>query len=358
MSLWRWTPISSSRVLVALVILASACASARFAALVPAAHADDGSQITAGPTSAQEAKILWQDGKSAYDHGMDEDAIPKLERFVARYPGYPAYLEARHVLAQAYLRQREPAKAKTELKAFIQAQGKSGAAVIARNELARADLELKLYSEALLTANETIKITTASGARTRLAEALTLRARAQLGLNQDKRATDSLVSAIQALPTPAPAQLSGEARELKLELKLRHCDKFPSDEKLEEAQVRDQLGRRGSCLLDSLILFKNVLATEDASSCEDSQGRISQAYASYWEKCVHPPGPPAIRPKDRDARQLKTYFRELAVVLEEDCRQKIHQGQELIQSWRSGGSAGPRMEDALKKASAELEKLK
>jgi tetratricopeptide (TPR) repeat protein len=325
------------------------------------AHADDASEISAGPTSAQEAKILWQDGKNAFDHGMDEDAIPKLERFVARYPGYPQYLEARHVLAQAYLRLHEPDKARPELKAFIQARGKSPSAVLARNELCRADLELKLYSEALLTADETVKLATASGDRAHQAEALTLRARAQIGLGQDARATDSLASALKALPTPAPSPLLGDARALELELKLRHCARFPSDGKLEEAQVRDQLGRRGACLMDSLLLFKNVLLAGDAASGDESEARVSQAYASYWENCLHPPTPPPIRPKDRDARQLKTYFRELAVVLEEDCRQKIRQGQDLIQSWKSAGSSGPHMpsmEDALKKASSELEKLK
>ena len=62
------------------------------------------------------------------------------------------------------------------------------------------------------------------------------------------------------------------------------------------------------------------------------------------------------RAKDRDAQQLKTYFRELAVVLEEDCRLKIRQGLELVSGWGTAVSVGAR--DSLKKTTAELEKLK
>ena len=376
MSLWRWTPHSSFRILLALCLLTIG-ARAR-------AQADEPSQLSAGPVSSEEAKILWQDGKKAYDQGQDEDAISRLERFVARYPGYPQYFEARHILARAYLRQHAPEKAKAELKDLVNApgaQGKSLEALQARAELCRADLELKQYSEALLTADELVKITAdevvrvtknlevrlTSDADVREAEALMLRARAQIGLDQDARAESSVASALKLLPNPAQGQvwvqIASEARQVQVELKLRHCAKFPSSEKLEEDQVRNQFGRRGTCLLDSVNLFKNVLTLGDNASSESTGQILSLAYASYWERCQHPPSPPPVHPKDRNAQQLKTYFRELAVVLEEDCRQKIHQGLELINSWK-GDSPTSRIalsaqaEDTLRKASAELEKLK
>lgn len=355
MSHWRWTRHSSCSFhksallgLFALLLTHWQPSHARADAAVGSAD------TSTGPVSAEEARVLWKDGKDAYDHGMDEDAIPRLERFVARYPGYPDYLEARHVLARAYLRQHEPAKAKAELKSFIQGAGPTPEALQARCELTRADLELKLYSEAVLTANETLKLALKAANRDRRTEALILRARSQMGLNQDTRAEASISSALEMLPV-APA-LEGQLRVVILDLRLRQCARFPSPGKLEEAQVRDQLGRRGSCLLDSLVLFQKVLGTADAPAMDQGEEKLAQGYASYWEKCQQPPAPAPVKPKDRDAQQLKTYFRELAVVLEEDCRQKIHQGLDLMNVWGASVSVGAR--DTLKKATAELEKLK
>jgi hypothetical protein len=322
--------------------------------------AGDSSAVTAGPTSDEEAAVLWKDGKSDFEHGLDEDAIPKLERLVARYPGYPGFIEAHRMLARAYLRTGQPAKAKPLLQAYIQGQGHSRSALEARLELARAELGLKLYSEALLVSVEATKLAAKAGASAAdiRAEALMLRARAQMGLGQDDRASSSVRSALTALPSPAPSPLAAAVRETSLKLKLRGCARFPSRGKLTEGQVRDQLGRRGACLHGALLQFKEVLATGDTTTCDLAQSEISEAFASYWKKCRNPPPPPPVKPKDRNAQQLKTYFRELAVVLEEDCRRQITEGRSMLTGWEAPESHVPGTAlDALKKASKDLADL-
>ena len=142
---------------------------------------------------------------------------------------------------------------------------------------------------------------------------------------------------------------------LEIELKNRQCAKFPSAGRPDEAQVRDQLNRLGDCLLESLLIFRQALADGDGPSAEEAQEEMGSAYASYWEKCQHPPAPPPTTPKDRTARQLEAYFRELAVVLNQDCRQKIHQGLDLMNGWTS--TTPEATVDSLKKTRTTLEKL-
>jgi tetratricopeptide (TPR) repeat protein len=364
MSLWRWIPISSCkaecRIKLAFcsILALFACASA----WVASAGADTEPTSSSGPVSAEEGALLWKDGSAAFERGADAEAIPMLERFVARYPGYPGYVDAKRMLGRAYLRTQAPEKARAPLKAFILARGKTLEALQARLELARADLELKRFSEAVLTADEAIRISSAPAFADRKelkAEALALRAIAQLELGQGKRSEASARTAIAAVSESAVGhrpQILGEAKNVLLTLKLKQCARFPSSGKLAEAQVRDQLARRGICLHDALLTFREVLQTEHPLSLDRAVTQTTKAFASYWEKCRNPPAPPPIRPKDRSAQQLKTYFRELSVVLEEDCRQKIRQGRELLAGWDASTAANA--SSPLKRAISGLEPLK
>lgn len=182
-----------------------------------------------------------------------------------------------------------------------------------------------------------------------------LRGRAQAGLKQYRRAQESSEAALRTLPASSDPRLAGELKNFALKLKLKRCSDFPSAGRLEEAQVRDQLGRRGTCLHDALLDYREVLEKGDSMQAEAAQEQVLQAFASYWKKCKNPPAPPPVRPKDRNARQLKTYFRELAVVLEEDCRSKIRQGSQILRGWEDASRGAAT--DLLKKAAAELEKI-
>lgn len=350
MSLWRWILISDFRKLA----LVSVCLCA--SSWVARGNDSPPAYSTAGATSPEEGALLWKDAQVDFGRGLDEEAIPKLERFVARYPGFTGYLDAHRMLGRAYLRSGQPAKARPLLKAFVQARGKTVSALEARLELSRADLELGKHSEALLTANETIQIAASRELRGIRAEALLARARAQLGLGQDKRASASADAALSTAPPPRPPRLLGQAKDLQLRISIAKCARFPSKGKLGEAQVRDQLSRRGTCLLHALLGYREVLQADHAPASESATEQVTQAYASYWDKCRNPPLPPPIHPKDRNENQLKTYFRELSVVLEESCRQNIRKGRELLAGWET--TLSPRSSDSLKKASAHLEILK
>ncbi len=292
----------------------------------------------AGPASDEEARILWVDGKKAMDEGRYDQAIVPLERLVARYPGYPGFIESRLLLGKALLQQGRPKDAQPYLKDYIQDQGTSAEAIRARLLLIRTRLALGEYNEALLGAIEVSRWV--NNKPELLAETLLLKARAQIGLKQDMRAESTLDSAKKTLTDQMPASLRTEAFAAGLKLKLLACAKFPSAGPLDESQIRDQLDRRGTCLLQSLLIHRQALAAGDMALARLAQSELTQAARNYSHTCSNPPPPPPITigpdktRKTRTAQQVKTYNREMSVVLEQDCRAKLKQGYDLTQGWK------------------------
>src|SRR5262249_50706239 len=143
----------------------------------------------------------------------------------------------------------------------------------ARVDLARAQLLLQRYHEAYLTSREMLD--PQKGRPPLPVElrvwALSLKARALAGLGRDDRAQEAVDSAkpdLQSLPQTAFETIDARAGLARIELilKYRRCARFPSPEPLGEAQVRDQISRRGLCLLEALPAFRTALAPENPSS--------------------------------------------------------------------------------------------
>lgn len=288
--------------------------------------------VEQGPTSDEEARVLWSDGQADAQAARWDEAIPKLERFVARYPAYPGANEASLLLARAYLQTRRPAQAKPLLKDFVMTHPKSAEGMQARILLIRTRLALQELTEALLGCQEIEKfsIKTLPSDSPIRAEALLLKSKTLVGLKKDRPAQQALGDGLKLItPASAPA-LRGEGQTTRLELKLLECAKFPSSGPLDEGVVRHQLDRRGTCLLESLQLARETSQIGYLPSTQVSAGLVSHAFADYLVSCQHPPAPPKLKPKDRDPQQRETYFKELRTLLAQDCRKKVAQAVDLL----------------------------
>src|SRR6185503_6819032 len=76
-----------------------------------------------GPVSAEEGRILWQDGRKAFNEGNYKDAVSHLQRLIDRYPGFSGYLEAHLYLGRSLMLVGRPEDAEAPLKYYINATG-------------------------------------------------------------------------------------------------------------------------------------------------------------------------------------------------------------------------------------------
>ncbi|MGK5081902.1 tetratricopeptide repeat protein [Bdellovibrionota bacterium FG-1] len=320
------------------------------------------SPTSVGPTSRGESEILWKDGHASFEARNFSRAAYLLERLLARYPGHPNSTEAQFLLSHSYLELKKPEKAKRLLKDYVLTHPKTEDGIAARIELMRAYLALHQPSEALLTSDENLHILSAQTPQKSEkaplfhVETLVLKAKALIQLDRDPQSSAAIASVQAVVADKAPPSLKGELLGVRQALKLRSCAKFPSANFLEEAQARDQLGRRGECILESLLFFHQTLLTADLASAQESKDRLLTGFKSYLKACSKPPGPPALHPKPRTPDQTHAYLRELSLVLRNEGLQNLQQAIELLKAWSAPLSK--ETSDLIHQTLAEMEKLK
>jgi hypothetical protein len=267
-----------------------------------------------GPTSAEEARVLREDGLAAYQHEEWAKALPFLRRYVDRYPGQPQYAEMKVALARTYLGLRRPEDSLKALHGFVEALPEGSLRTDARVLTARAQLQAHHYPEALLSA-QTLSREDGLPPAAQM-ESLGIQARALIALSEDSRAEIALASLRKLDPTRT------EGYSIELELKLRQCAKFPGPPPLEEAATRDQLARRGDCLQEALLIARKAPEPLLLNSW-------IAGWRNYREAIRRPPPPPGLRPHDRDRAQKRAYARELSFALKQDLRARARQILEL-----------------------------
>jgi tetratricopeptide (TPR) repeat protein len=317
-------------------------------------------QSSVGPASREEAELLWNDGKAAFDERRYGDAAHALQRLVDRYPALPGYTRAHLLLGRARMELGQSARALAPLKHFVGANSRSLEAAEARASLARVYLSLGKPHEALLTATETLKLKKPPLPPELRVDALLLKSQALIGLGKDLRARQALDSARAELaaaarlqPVPNATALEGHASWLGLALKTRSCARYPGPGSMNEAQAREQMDRRGSCLLEASLLYRDTLRPGDVRWADQATRDMSIAFRAYARACAEPPPPPGKRSKE----QLGRYRAELVQLLEADCRARYSRALDLLRSWKPELASGPMREqlEQLAHAVAELQ---
>lgn len=252
-----------------------------------------------------------------------------------RFPGNAHVAQSRLWLGKSFLELNEPDKAQSVLQAYIQSLSPHPSTFAARVQLARAYTQGGKHQEALLTTLEILeapsKITIPDVVRW---DALLIKAHAHIALQQmdrAKRALDAFWADHERKRKPTPPVTSerlAEAHALELQLETDACDHLKPVPEMEEGSVRAVLENRGTCLLQSLGRFQQVLKLGGTRSLEPALQMLQQAYADYRTSCIHPPQP-APSQKRSDA-ELARYQKELQDVLIQDCREKTKQALSLL----------------------------
>lgn len=315
------------------------------------------SPSSVGPASPKEAEILWKDGQAAFSARDHQRAANLLQRLTDRYPGFAGYLESHYLLGISRLELGEPQRAIMPLRQYIETKTRARDAqsrhegLQARVALATAYLESGKPAEALLVSNEALDLSRpndepsfdrAAGIR-----ALQRKARALIALHRDTDALNALQSSRDALARlPGGGEdpaLRAETPRLELMLKTRACAKFASERRIGEEALRDQLTRRGDCLAEALLSYRELLAQGDTASSSSAGSELGNSFGEYLRVCVTPP-PPAGK---RTPRQLRQYRAELASLLRQDCQTQIAHSISLIQQWKASlkpEASGPMQE--------------
>ena len=295
-----------------------------------------------GAKSADEAKVLWQDAQKLKQEGKFKEAADELERFIARYPAATGFTEAHGLLGETYLLLNQPLKALKPLQFALESYA-SASPTRAQLLLLRttALVMLKRWNEALLSANE---VQAKAPANPELhAHASLLKGESLAGLKEKSRAHQALDSARGEFAAGLTPELQQEAFMLDMELKLFECSLLPGKGALSEEQARDQMNRRGTCLLEGvqkyLLLFKNKQSdkqSDDKRVMMKATDLLTNALAQHRLKCANPPPPlPLVTergPEPRTPMQLKRYRAELAFTLKKECKENFKQAADFLES--------------------------
>jgi tetratricopeptide (TPR) repeat protein len=352
--MWLWL-LTQTALLQSLPVAEIQITSAFFSSFCPLAQAADSS---VGPTSNEEAIILWKDGDAAFKAEDYTKAINLLQRFVDRYPGYEGYLEAQSDLGRAYLLSKQPEKSLKPLEYYILATGNRTRALRARIWLGAANLELGKAHEAYLSALEIEK--NASSAPEVFAESQFLKAHALLLLNEDDRAQKVLDSVKEKLVVQTDPELKGQAEQVGLELKIRSCNKMPNikkPKKMGELQARDTYSLRALCLQEAMIAAKNTVescvSAGDSFTLSHAQAIVIRGFNQYNEATKAPP--PSDKASAQSAEQKKQYRSELIDILEQDRAKAYSDALNTLSLWQK--TASGKALEVYQNLSQELGKL-
>ncbi|MBI3534903.1 MAG: tetratricopeptide repeat protein [Deltaproteobacteria bacterium] len=321
MSLWRLSKLF----IIVLAVLA-------VLAFVQVTLANQTLKSSIGPTSESEKALLWEDATKSFEVGNYNDAIRLFERIIHRYPSSPNYLKAHFYLGQAYLKTNNPTKALTPLKYFCEATGKTELGIQGKLLLSEAYLEVKKFHEAYLAAQEIIQLHKKNTFPSEFwILALIHKAQAQTNLNHDYEATLTLEQAQTELQENQ-SLLKGKAAWVELQLKVKKCEKLGNYHftKLNESQTRSQIERRGTCLLESLILYLGVLQENEKKLALLSTAQMTASFQNYSKICMHPPA--ALPTGKYTKKQINQYQKELIEVLTQDCKLQQEKARQLLTS--------------------------
>lgn len=288
-----------------------------------------------GPTSPEEAQFLWKESQTALRELRYQDAVTLLQRYVDRYAGEPNTLKAHALLGKALLEIGEPKKAISVLRDFLGSSQNLVDSLEATIDLGRSYLTQNLFTEAYLASLEMSRFSAhlKSSSDSQM-EILLIRSQALLGLKHQARAQNALESAEKRIINKTSPAITGRIFDLKLQIKLQHCETLPGIGPLDEAQLRDQLERRGTCLLEALLIFQKVLKTGDLKYSGAAAAQMNEAYNNYARECTHPKSRKEGG-KPRTLKESVQYQVELASVLTRDLKFKSTHALELIDSWKT-----------------------
>jgi hypothetical protein len=279
-----------------------------------------------GPVSPQEGDILWKDGSSEAQAGLCADAVPKLQRLVDRYAGHAGYLRAHLLLGDCLLKLGDAPAAITALRYFTSGSANEKSPEShelfqrGRVLLGRAYLAAGKGNEAYLTSMDIAK--RESGSTEAAVEGLLIKARALLLLGQDAKSEKTVDSATQHLNADSPPELRGEAAWTRMKLTANRCEKLPSSKPMNEAQARQQLERRGLCVLEAVNFAHDALAAGNEEWSRKVRDESRTVLDSFSSACMTPPA--ASGPK-RSATELRKYRAELTQALVRDCTSTLRQ---------------------------------
>lgn len=315
-----------------------------------------------GPVSDEEARLLWKEGKEALGALKFQDAANSLQRLIHRYPGYEGYRPAHFLLAQALMELGRAKEAIAPLKSFIE----STPAILsedftpeghldrfegiqARIALGWSYLKVDLPNEARLLAIEIEALSkTAKFPNDLTTEMLLLKSQALLALHRHAEAQSVSDSAITSLTCDKNAPLRAKVYENQLQLKTLSCALLGAPESWTsvlkksrraayDAQIRDQIKRRGTCLEEALLTYRKILEVESSLITQKADQTLKQAYAQY-----------------RRATLFEKFHVELRDLLYKEYKSSTAQAVDLLTSWKP--SLSPKMVTSVENLSQDLQK--
>lgn len=297
---------------------------------------------SAAPSAAPESAAPWQadaeflnrQGKEAFVAGDFEKAVFYLQRLVKKYPAAVGYADAHYFLGQALLKLEKAEKAEPNLKYFIEAAGTIPEAIDARLLLGDAYLNQKKNSEAFLLSKEIERFKLDPLHHARM---LLLKARSLIALNRNDDAEATLRSAIKDLQQikPSPSSILASAYFLKFQLKLAHCSLYAGRSPLSEAQTIAEMEQRGDCLLESLLIYRELLAHNHQREAKKASQEIVKEFSRYRSRCESPPD----SPERLNAGQKSQYKLELSQRLMKTCSSKARRALSIFRSWTDAASS-------------------
>ncbi len=307
------------------------------------------SPTTATSNTAEEAALLWKNGKEAFDKKAFFEAAQSFQKIVDHYPAHFNYLDSQLLLGKSYIELKKPDSAIIVLKNYIRSSSltkQSDSYIQAKLWLGTAYIHKHLFNEAYLAALELEKFKLPPNFEI---PRLLLKAQSLMGKEQDPYAERTLDSAKNLLYSEGTNSAhQAPYATVNLLLKLKHCSKFPSPGKLDESQMIDQLNRRGTCLLEAVLIYKEILNSQSEFHIEQAQGLIQNSFSDYLKKCNLPYNEHVLPQGKRTKPELEKHVTELSLKLKEDYSKKQTNALDLLVSWKSKFPAASILEASLK----------
>ncbi len=321
--MWRW------RLMPVLILI-----QANLNLLIPNTYA---SPTSAGPTSTEEAQIIWHEGKEAFLGSRFTEATQNLQRLMDRYPADPHRDEALEILGTAYYRLGDTQRSIPLLLAALDAQDSEIRGQQLRLLLGKTYLLAGKYDEALLAVNGIEKASPQLELPQNLrSEATLLKGQALFEKNHLDRAHLAILSLESELPQIHDTDLQNRIYSFRLQVGLMKCARISTAGPLTELQVKDQTERRANCLLDQVIAAKPLFFAKNAKTPDGLIKPLKLAFEGLQEIYRHPPTPPELKDRKRTHTELARYRAELGMLLEPIFKKTLSQAQELLQKWKTG----------------------